>query len=62
MAFEEGQQLHAAAYRLATKKASRLVWNISGFSNSFLVASCSFHFGVTMDFSVGCVRSPVIVA
>jgi hypothetical protein len=30
---------------------SELVWNISGFSKSFLVASCSFHFGVTVEFS-----------
>jgi hypothetical protein len=30
---------------------SELVWNISGFSNSFLVASCSFHFGVPVEFS-----------
>src|SRR2546421_3568799 len=31
---------------------SELVWNISGFSNSFLVASCSSHFGVTLEFSL----------
>ena len=31
---------------------SELVWNISGFSKSFLVASCSFHFGVTVEFSM----------
>ncbi len=29
-----------------------LVWNISGFSNSFLVASCSFHCGVPVEFSI----------
>ncbi len=31
---------------------SELVWNISGFSNSFLAASCSFHFGVPVEFSI----------
>jgi len=30
---------------------SELAWNISAFSKELLVTSCSFHFGVTMEFS-----------
>ena len=31
---------------------SELVWNISEFRIGFLIISCSFHFGVTVDFSI----------
>ncbi len=33
---------------------SELAWNISEFSKAFLVSSCSFHCGVTMEFSICC--------
>ena len=40
---------------------SELAWNISAFSRGFSDTACSFHFGVTVEFSCVCVRSTVIV-
>src|SRR5207245_11621439 len=47
---------HEAVLQWKMKKVltdifSELAWNISEFRLGFLITSCSFHFGVTVEFS-----------
>jgi hypothetical protein len=48
----QNRLLHFSGLRWNRSLFSELAWNISEFQIGFLIASCSFHFGVSMEFSI----------